>query len=134
LRSLFALRPKADGAVAERIDTVLGSTIHDHPQLFLEELKRSGQQQGLEGLLGNLGPDFVDNFPKQSQELRMRKKALESVCSAALVALRDNCVTILQRDIERVNQAPQPQGGSADRSRPVSSETNRPPAAASSGR
>jgi hypothetical protein len=132
LRNLFALRPKADGAVAECIDTALGSTISGHPQLFLEELKRSGQHEGLDGLLGGLGSDFVDNFPKQVQELRERKRALESVRSEALVGLRDKCVGILELEIQRMNKPPQ-LDGSANRSQPIRPKTNQAPQAGGSG-
>jgi hypothetical protein len=132
LRDLFARRPKADGALAEHINIVLGLTIRAHPQLFLEELNMSGQQEGLDSLLGDLGPDFVDNFSKQVQELRKRKKALEAVRSEALAGLRDKCVGVLEREIEMLNQMSQ--GGSANRSQPASAGTSRIPAAAGSDR
>jgi len=82
IRKLFELFPHSGGAVTEDIDVVLGRTIHNHPQLFLEELIRSGRANCdlcLPSLVGNAGDELVDRLSDQVKELAIRQKALKSV-------------------------------------------------------
>ena len=61
VRAVFAL--STDGASAEAQDIVLGEMIPKHPYLFLKELQQSqfaNCNACLAGLVGNLGPDYVD--------------------------------------------------------------------------
>ena len=97
VRAAFRLRQRSDGAVAEHIDIVLGSTVKGHPRLFLEELKRSDNFARLDSLLGNLGPKYVDRSSAQSRELRARSAALRSVANPELREVRDRCLKELSR-------------------------------------
>jgi hypothetical protein len=114
IRSLFNLYPRSDGAVSEYIDIVLGGTIRNHPQVFLEELNRASRKIRLDALLGNTGPDLVDRFEEQAVELKSRKTALLTVREASLIEVRDACIRQLDRLIEIVTNAAQ-QGAPPDR-------------------
>jgi hypothetical protein len=103
MRKLLSL--EVDGAVAEDVDVVMGGAIRNHPEAFLGEIARTSKAQCapcLEGLLGNLGDDFVDRFPEQVIELEKRKDALRSVEPAQLRTLRDRCVRILEMQIAEI--------------------------------
>jgi hypothetical protein len=114
IRSLFNLYPRSDGAVSEYIDIVLGGTIREYPQVFLEELCRANSNIRLDALLGNTGPDLVDRFEEQAVELKRRKAALRTVREASLIEVRDACIRELDRQIEKVTNAAQ-QGAPPDR-------------------
>ena len=103
IRELLSL--EVDGAVAEDVDVVIGGAIRNHPEAVLEEIGKTSKAQCapcLDGLLGNLGDDFVDRFPEQVVELQKRRDALRSVEITRLRALRDKCVHILERQIVQV--------------------------------
>jgi hypothetical protein len=102
VRRLFSLLASTDAADAEDVEIALGATIRMYPQLFLEELQRSRRER-LSGLLGNLGADFVDNFPGQVRELRLRKSALASVHVRALNGIRDKCIEEIEGDIAHLS-------------------------------
>jgi hypothetical protein len=105
IRALFELR--ADGAVAEAIDVVLGSTIRPWPALFLQELQRCERRRGpweLDGLLGNNGPALVDEFELQRRESLLRIAALQSVGAAELAELRDRCIAKLREDAAQLGE------------------------------
>lgn len=99
IRALFALHSRADGAVAECADIVLGCTICKFPRLFLEELEFSRRVRRIDSLLGNLGPDFVDDYERQRSELMERKAALTSVCSGSLKTVGNLCIEMLDGQI-----------------------------------
>jgi hypothetical protein len=105
VRALFAL--DADGAAAEDKDIVLGGLIRVHPRLFLQELRRSGHgncRPCLEGILGNLGDEFVDRFAAQAEELGKRRQALLSVADKDLAPLRDACIRVLDDQIRQADE------------------------------
>lgn len=105
VRALFALN--SDGAAAEDKDIVLGGLIRVHPRLFLEELRRSGHgscRPCLEGILGNLGDEFVDRFAAQAEELGKRRQALLSVSDKDLAPLRDACIRVLDDQIRQADE------------------------------
>lgn len=108
IRTLFELHSRADGAVAECADIALGGTICRFPQLFLEELALSRRVRRLDCLLGNLGPDFVDNFERQRVELMKRKAALAPICSGSFETVGNRCIEILERQIARRSHVAQP--------------------------
>jgi hypothetical protein len=96
VQAAFRLRLRADGAVAESVDIVLGSIIESHPRLFLQELQRSGNFVRLDSLLGNLGPKYVDRMKAQSRELGKRAAALRKVSDPAVRETRDRCIIQLR--------------------------------------
>lgn len=103
---LFAMR--SDGAVAEELDIVLGSTITNHPRIFLGEMKKSWRvdcSTCLPGLLGNLGDVFVDRFDAQAVELEKRKRSLASISDKELTTLRDACLRVLDDEIKAAREA-----------------------------
>jgi hypothetical protein len=107
IRALFSLYARSDGEVSECIDIVLGGTIREHPQVFLEELHRASIKIRLDALLGNTGPDLVDRFQEQAVELKKRKASLLTVHEDSLIQVRDVCIRELDRQIEIVTNAAQ---------------------------
>lgn len=100
IQSLFNLFTRSDGAVSEYIDIVLGNVIPKHPKVFLEEFKRVNRKIRLDSLVGNTGPDLVDRFEEQFEELKSRKAALYTVRDATLIEVRNACLGELDRQIE----------------------------------
>jgi hypothetical protein len=97
VQAAFRLRRRADGAVGEYIDNVLGSLVTTYPRLFLEELQRSGDFRRLDSLLANLGPKYVDKMKAQVSELRNREAALRRVNAPELRDVRDRCLKELSQ-------------------------------------
>lgn len=109
IRKLFTLYPYSDGAVSEDIDVALGQTIRKHPQIFLEELNRSGRancERCIPSLVGNTGEELVDRLQAQVNELDKRKKALRSVHQKSLEKLRDKLIRILNEEIREIRETP----------------------------
>jgi hypothetical protein len=109
IRKLFELYQYSDGAVSEDIDVALGRTIRKHPQLFLEELNRSGRancERCLPSLVGNTGEELVDRLQAQVKELDKRKNALKAVHQKSLEKLRDKLVRILNEGIREIREIP----------------------------
>lgn len=104
VRQAFDLSRRADGAVSERLDIALGAIITQHPRLFLEELRRSGRTKGMDSLLGNLGPRYVDRFTAQAQVLQARAMALQSVAAPELDETRLQCLQVLRPMIEQLSE------------------------------
>jgi hypothetical protein len=100
VQAAFRLRSKADGAAGEYVDWVLGSLIHRHPKLFLEEVQRSGNLTRLDSILGNLGPTYVDRMAEQTRVLKLRVASLRKVKDPALVEIRNKCLQELNRLID----------------------------------
>ena len=88
---LFRLYDGADGAVAEWINETLGQVAQAHPKLFLTELVSYNGGAACTNIAA-LGPDFVDAFALQADELSARRAALQSVDDAALETARDHCM------------------------------------------
>lgn len=100
LRTVLAL-PTA-GASAEAQDIVAGKAIEPYPRLFLTQLKHSQFADCtacLNGLVGNLGSNFVDKPALQLKVLRRRKAALLGVRDDGLQKVRDKCVATLDSQI-----------------------------------
>lgn len=69
LRLAFKLFAIADGANAEGLQIEIGKLINTNPKMFLQELKNHRQLIiSLDGLVGNLGQDYVDKFDQQRAE------------------------------------------------------------------
>lgn len=105
IAALFAMR--ADGAVAETIDDLLGKTVRVVPQVFLEELAKSDRGEAVrrEGARAACLPgllccnfDLVDDFAAQTREAEARRVALLTVDEPTLRGLRDACVEVLTAD------------------------------------
>src|SRR5665648_481127 len=57
---------KSDGASAEELDIRIGKLIKTHPTNFLKALNiYRNKVKRLDALVGNLGPEYVDDFPRQ---------------------------------------------------------------------
>jgi hypothetical protein len=99
IRALCEIHRQGDGAVAEYAAMVLGSTIRPYPVVFLEELDRELRQCDvyfLNVVVGNFGPDLVDEFELQRREAQARIAALKTVDAAELATARDRCIALLQ--------------------------------------
>jgi hypothetical protein len=105
VRAVFALN--TDGASAEAQDVVLGKLIIVRPQLFLEELQRSqfaSCKWCLDGLLGNLGDDYVDRPTAQLRQLKKRREAFRTVHENPVVKLRNECIASLTEQIQTLHE------------------------------
>ena len=102
--ALAGLYDGADGAVAEWINETLGQVAQAHPKLFLTELVAYNGGAACTNIAA-LGPDFVDAFALQADELSARRAALQSVDDAALETARDHCTAQLDQAISRSRAA-----------------------------
>jgi hypothetical protein len=94
----FRLIPELDGALAESMDIALGRLIRANPRLFLEHLKANRSLvNGLEGLVGNFGEEYVDRESAHVFETNKRINALRSVTDPGLREVRDECIQALRR-------------------------------------
>lgn len=92
----FRIKNIADGAFSEDIDVLLGQLIRIDPRLFLSELQRANVPlEGISGLVGNLGEDYVDEPEKQCAEIDLRKKALSSVVQMPLQNTKEQAIKAL---------------------------------------
>lgn len=95
---------KSDGAVAEEWDIEIGKLIKTHPTNFLKALKiYRNKVKRVDALVGNLGPEYVDDFPRQKIELQKRAHALELVKNKTLKPLANECVEELKKQIKVVS-------------------------------
>ena len=98
VRLAFRLFSISDGDGAEQLDILLGKLIRVDPTLFLKELVANQRlTTRVDGLLGNEGEEYVDNFKAQCKENRRRRKALQSVKDRQLRRKRDECTRELDR-------------------------------------
>ena len=101
VRLAFRLRSQADGHLGETIDIVLGRLIRVNPNLFLTALRDQAHPiVRLDSLVGNFGPEYIDNDTAQRYEAERRRAALLTVANHNLVTTRDECLAELKR-IER---------------------------------
>jgi hypothetical protein len=106
LEALFKKLLTADGHVAEELDIEIGTRISRSTEVFLTVLmKYRSQINRLDALVGNLGPEFVDDFAKQSIELKKRIDALETIADGTLKPLASECITELRSKL-KVVEAP----------------------------
>ena len=102
LRLAFKLFSIADGEHAEGLQIEIGKLININPKLFLQELKSHRQLVvSLDGLVGNLGQDYVDEFDRQKKEKEKRIKSLKNISDKDLNTVRDECLTELDRQVKR---------------------------------
>ncbi len=96
----FVKLSKADGDVAEDLDIMIGKTITTNTLNFLRAYKKhKGTVKRLDALVGNFGPEYIDDFPRQSEEARKRIKALKAVHDQKLISLASECIKELEREL-----------------------------------
>ena len=97
LRLAFRLFSLADGDFGEQLDIMVGKLIRINPELFLEELNNCRQLiPNLDGLLGNLGEEYVDREEAQELEVTLRVEALRGVTKKSLGSIRNECIANLE--------------------------------------
>lgn len=102
--TLFSLYADADGAVAEWINETLGEVAQAYPGVFLAQLVEYNRGAACTNIVA-LGPDFVDEYQLQANELTARRAALLSVNDAPLLHARERCVEQLNQAIARSTAA-----------------------------
>jgi hypothetical protein len=96
VRLAFKLFTIADGHFSEELEIEIGKLINSNPRLFLQELKNHrGLIVSLGGLVGNLGPDYVDELALRKKETEKRIRSLNLVTDKDLIATRDECLAEL---------------------------------------
>lgn len=104
LNRAFEKLPKTDGTVAEDLSIAIGKSITKHPRNFLKSYQRhKATVTRLDAVLGNLGPEFVDDFKAQSVELNKRITALKSVKNKNLESLAQECISVLQKKLKAIS-------------------------------
>lgn len=104
LNQAFEGLAKSDGHAAEELDVAIGKSIARNPINFLKAYQRNETSVSrLDALVGNLGPEYVDDFPRQAVELRKRIKALQSVKSKSLKPLALKCIKELKRALSTID-------------------------------
>jgi hypothetical protein len=93
---------KSDGDVAEEWDIQIGKLIKTHPTNFLKTLKVYRHKvQRIDALLGNFGPELVDNTAAQKEEANSRiaalTKARNKSTDKAIIRLADECIAELKK-------------------------------------
>lgn len=95
----FRMRHIADGAFLEDLDIILGKLIRVDPEMFLSELQRAQVPlRAMDGLVGNLGDDYVDQKERECEEMRLRRLALERVSRPSLLQTKGRAITALAED------------------------------------
>lgn len=97
IKMAFLLYPYIDGSFAEEIDIYLGKVIIKNPYLFLKMLSRyENKVKNINGLLGNLGEEYIDNECKSKKEIKLRIKALTRVRDKKYNNIRHKCLEYLK--------------------------------------
>lgn len=106
IRLAFRLMGLAQGDFEETLDIELGGIIRVHPELFLDELHQYGGDSFCsDGLVGNTGPQLIDNPKDDLKEMKARLEALRGVKKPELKTLRDLCAQVLERLITREEES-----------------------------
>ncbi len=99
----FNLLPLVDGALSEDLDISLGKSIVRAPQIFLSNLQiHYNNIERLDSLLGNLGPEYVDETEKQLIQLRKRLTAIEKVKDPQLTKIKEIVIRELKTQIDEL--------------------------------
>lgn len=100
----FNLLPLVDGASSEDLDISLGKSITRAPQIFLSNLQvHYNSRERLDSLIGNLGPEYVDETAKKLTELRKRLTAIEKVNDPRLTKTKEVVIRELKTQIDELN-------------------------------
>ena len=101
----FKIIPFLDGELAEIDLMSLEQSITASPHIFLNELQRHyddvASRDALDGLVGNLGPEYVDRFEKQVIILKKRRAAIRSVKDPRLRNIRQIVTNELDQKIKK---------------------------------
>jgi hypothetical protein len=95
LRLALRLRNLSDGHLTEELHIIAGGAIRPSPAPFLRAVREGVPADEFAGLLGNLGPDYVDRFDARREELRLRREALRSVTDESLAEVRDRSIAMI---------------------------------------
>lgn len=102
VRLALRLRNISDGGFAEDLGVILGMLIRIDPELFLTELRNAKPPvKYVEPLVANEGELFVDKQEAQCHENRLRRRAVHSVKSKNLAAMRSKVVAALDDSFTR---------------------------------
>lgn len=105
LNKAFDKLLKSDGHVAEELDIIIGKSIISNPINFIKAYKKyKSRLKRLDALVGNLGYDFVDDFPKQAIEKRKRIDALSTVSDSKLKPYALECIKELRKQLKVVER------------------------------
>ena len=100
----FVKLSQSDGFKAEEIDILIGKTITINPTNFLKAYRKNrATVTRLDALVGNLGPELVDNFPRQAIEIQKRINSLKTVKSQQLKSLATECIEQLEKELKVIN-------------------------------
>jgi hypothetical protein len=131
LRIAFKAEQLADGAFAESLDSVIGSSIKVAPITFLEEAvpfvkkqsewfatlppsKYNGIRWFIDGILTNVG--FEEPLDVTRKEIKLRIEALTTVKRQDLLELRDICLDILKTVLNEIKDIRNIKDGDNDQS------------------
>lgn len=93
----FKLFSITDGALSEYLYIIIGSFIHVDATYFLESLDKHYHLIEIESVLGNYGPDYVDEYELQNIETQARVDALVGVTTLKRHTLKEECIGHLQK-------------------------------------
>jgi hypothetical protein len=110
IKLAFQLYPLTDGAASEDLFGQIGMMVKEQPEFFLKMIKkyRITNPSIIDGMVsGHPVDEFVDDLDKTMSEIAERIQALQTVRNSELTTLRDQCTSILQKDLERYKQIKQ---------------------------
>ncbi len=97
IQIMFNLLSISDGAASEAIHIQLGQIIKRNPTLFLELLNKNySASMHLDGVVGNLGSDYVDEPDKSAIEIKQRIDAIHSVEDPNLEEIKEKVLRSLR--------------------------------------
>ncbi len=98
-RLAFRLLRNSDGGLREELTAILSHSIRPHPQFFLAQMSDlKPNETELRSILMMPGLEYVDRDQARIYELGMRRKALSSVSTKALLPLRERCLNLMKQD------------------------------------
>ncbi len=106
IKILFSLKKYADGAYSSYISITLGSIITSHPAKIINGLARFIDENpnniyNLGSILGNLGPEYVDNDDKKLKEIEKRYTAISNTEGVSKL-IKELCLCKLENKIYRI--------------------------------
>lgn len=106
IKILFSLKKYADGAYSSYISITLGSIITTHPAKIINGLERFINENpnniyNLGSIIGNLGPEYVDNDDKKLKEIEKRYTAISNTEGVSKL-IKELCLCKLENKIYRI--------------------------------
>ncbi|HAK60153.1 MAG TPA: hypothetical protein DCO77_07185 [Nitrospiraceae bacterium] len=109
MKLAFKIIPFLDGELAEIDLMSLGQSITASPNIFLNELQRHyddvASRDALDGLVGNVGPEYSDWFVKRVRILKKRRAAIRSVKDPELQNIRKIVINELNQQIKKIERS-----------------------------